>query len=95
MVNSIRPNTDCHKTPQKHQFAEDSHSLVIWKPFSLSTLLLNLEQLLSPFYHSYMQYSIKSVTKVHLLSWRVQGKRGDLESKVSKKRTSSKINGVS
>jgi len=41
MVNSIRHNTDCHKTPRKLQFVEGSHSLVIWKPFSLSTLLLS------------------------------------------------------
>lgn len=82
LVNSIRPSTDCHKTPWNYQFVEDSHSLGIWKPFVLSTLLLNLEQH-HPFI-SYIQYPTKSVKKVHLLSWsayRVQSKRGDLESK--------------
>lgn len=83
MVNSVRPNTDCHKTPQKHQFVEDSHSLVIWKPFSLPTLLLNPEQL--PFITVTCNILSKSVTEDYLLSWsayKVQGRRGDLESKV-------------
>lgn len=41
MVNSIRPNTDRHETPQKHLFVEESCSQDIWIPSSLSILLLN------------------------------------------------------
>lgn len=41
MLNSIRPNTDCHKAPQKHLFLEESHTQDIWIPSSLSILLSN------------------------------------------------------
>lgn len=39
MVNSIRPNRDCHMTPQKTSVRWRFPFIVIWKPSSLSFLL--------------------------------------------------------
>lgn len=83
LLTIIVNSTDCHKTPWKHQFVDDSHSLVIWKPFSPPTLLLNLEH--HHHFISHMQYSTKTVTEVHLPrrnAYKVQGKRENLENKV-------------
>lgn len=77
MVDSIRPNTDCHKTPQKHQFVEESCSWVIWKPFSLLILLLSYHSSIAVICSSLQSPSQKFIYQVeYILTTGQEGRFG-------------------